>query len=92
MNTNRVDDTFVALYEDLRCQALNDATKGSRLGLGLSMFIRRGMIIWMESWSLCAPKVSVMEMDRVAPIEQLQQLPFNDEVVNILTTMALSYQ
>jgi hypothetical protein len=37
-------------YEQLRCEATNHSEHG-REGLGLALFLRRGMTAWMQAWS-----------------------------------------
>lgn len=86
------NDNFVALYENLRDQALNDITKNTQSGLGLSLFIRRGMIVWMKSWSMYTPRVKTMEVDQFNSSGQLCSLSLHDEVVGILVNMALCHQ
>jgi hypothetical protein len=45
-----IRQNLVADYEQLR----RDATGGSaREGLGLALFLRRGMRAWMQAWSQC---------------------------------------
>jgi hypothetical protein len=39
-------------YEQLRRQATSRAEYGSK-GLGLALFLRRGMTAWMQAWSQC---------------------------------------
>ena len=40
-------------YEELRRQAL--AGNGARSNLGLALFLRRGLVAWMQAWADCAP-------------------------------------
>jgi hypothetical protein len=54
---------LVGRYEDLRCQAL----RGSGGGLGLALFLRRGMKVWIGAWSDCslhAPRVRSSNEER----------------------------
>jgi len=44
---------LVAHYEQLRCDATGGAARGCE-GLGLALFLRRGMTGWMQAWSQCS--------------------------------------
>jgi hypothetical protein len=44
-------------YEQLRRQATSRAEYGSK-GLGLALFLRRGMTAWMQAWAQCTDHVS----------------------------------
>jgi hypothetical protein len=50
-------------YEQLRREATNRSEHRGE-GLGLALFLRRGMTAWMQAWSQCT--------DRVAPKAHLQ--------------------
>jgi len=45
-------------YEQLRREAIGRTDQGGE-GLGLALFLRCGMLAWMQAWSHCT--------DRVAP-------------------------
>ncbi len=92
MNVHSSNGNFVALYEDLRSQALNNITKNTGFGLGLGLFIQRGMVVWIKSWCTCKPKVTTTEVDQFNNSEQLCPLPLQDEVVTVLVNMALCHQ
>ena len=40
-------------YEQLRCDAMSRSGHSGG-GLGLALFLRRGMTAWMQAWSECA--------------------------------------
>ena len=42
------DSSTLLQYESLRSQVLNRQTAFSQRGLGLALFIRRGMLAWMK--------------------------------------------
>ena len=86
------NDNLIALYEELRHQALNDATKDARFGLGLSLFIQRGMLAWIKNWSGYMGKVASVELEQLNKTEELPSMPLDNEVVTILVNMVLSHQ
>jgi hypothetical protein len=43
---------LVAHYEQLRRDATEMSSRG-RKGLGMALFLRRGMAAWMQAWSQC---------------------------------------
>ena len=49
------DDSTLFQYESLRSQVLNRQRDFSEGGLGLTLFIRRGMLAWMEVCHRCTP-------------------------------------
>ena len=52
------DDSTLLQYESLRSQILNRQMGFSKRGLGLTLFIRRGMLAWMEVCHRCMPEDS----------------------------------
>jgi hypothetical protein len=48
-----LDDSTLLQYESLRSQVLNRQGDFSERGLGLTLFIRRGMLAWMEVCHRC---------------------------------------
>jgi hypothetical protein len=49
------DDNTLRQYESLRTQALNRQDIFSERSLGLTLFIRRGMLAWIEVCRRCIP-------------------------------------
>jgi hypothetical protein len=47
-----VRQRLVTDYEQLRRDAIEVSARG-REGLGLALFLRRGMTAWMQAWSEC---------------------------------------
>jgi len=45
----KIDDAFVARYEELRSQVMG----GLGNGMGLALFVRQGMRSWIEAWRYC---------------------------------------
>jgi transposase len=54
MDIESVDSTLLQ-YESLRSQVLNRQGDFSERGLGLTLFIRRGMLAWLEVCHRCMP-------------------------------------
>jgi len=54
MGIESVDSTLLQ-YESLRSQVLDRQDDFSERGLGLTLFIRRGMLAWMEVCHRCTP-------------------------------------
>jgi hypothetical protein len=54
MDIESVDSTLLQ-YESLRSQVLNHQGDFSERGLGLALFIRRGMLAWLEVCHRCTP-------------------------------------
>ena len=49
------DSSTLLQYESLRSQVLNGQTNFPQRGLGLALFIRRGMLAWMEACHQAMP-------------------------------------
>jgi hypothetical protein len=67
---------FTEQYEQLRREATSHFVHG-RKGLGLALFLRRGMTAWMQAWSQCTvtPKVhSQPAMPAAIPIDLQTQV------------------
>jgi hypothetical protein len=56
---------FVAHYEQLRRDA-TDMSSHVREGLGLALFLHRGMAAWMQAWSQCIDCVTPQALSRPA--------------------------
>lgn len=75
-------------YEALRKHALGTGAKNQG-GWGLALLMRHGMKSWMDAWSRRAPEVFVRPSSG-APPGEIVPLDLRQEVVMILTRMALS--
>lgn len=71
-------------YEELRREVLEGVAGPAR---GLALFLRRGMLSWMEAQASCASSLPAMEQ-KLAPV-----LPSETklEIVRILAGMALGH-
>lgn len=92
MNIYNSKDNFVALYEKLRTQALNGIARDAQYGLGLNLFIQRGMVVWMKSWCGRKPKATITETDQLNNTEQLYPLSLHSEIVTVLVNMTMCHQ
>jgi hypothetical protein len=81
---------LVNRYEQLRRQALGELfTEGA--GLGLALFIRRGMTAWMEAWTKHASGIGAVGM-RKPVVENVIQQDLSHQVTMLLTNMVMSLE
>ena len=80
------DDSALLRYESLRSQALNRQEIFSERSLGLTLFIRRGMLAWIEVCGRCIPANS-------NPQKQLERLVFayetTSEMIKVMANITL---
>ena len=62
------DDSILLQYESLRLQVLNRYGDFSERGLGLTLFIRRGMLAWIEVCHRCIPADSSRQKRTEPPV------------------------
>jgi len=62
------DDSTLLHYESLRSQVLNRRANFSERSLGLALFIRRGMLAWIEVCHRCTPVDSNMKRPTQTPV------------------------
>ena len=67
MDIELVDSTLLQ-YESLRSQVLSHPGDFSKRGLGLTLFIRRGMLAWMEVCHRCMPEDSKRQKRTDTPV------------------------
>jgi hypothetical protein len=84
---------LIARYEVLRRQALGGVVVPSQ---GMALFVRRGMVAWMQAWSQCAlPLASPAPAPSPPPDDQglctVQLLPvqLHADVAMLLASMVL---
>lgn len=87
------DAGLIARYEVLRRQALGGVGVQSQ---GMALFVRRGMVAWMQAWSQCAvPLASPAPVRPQPPDDQglcpMQLLPvqLHADVATLLASMVL---
>jgi hypothetical protein len=81
---------LAAHYEQLRRDAMNRSTSGGQ-GLGLALFLRRGMTAWMQAWSECASKVEP-ETRSVSGGHESILVDMRSQLTSLLAGMILSLQ
>jgi len=76
-------------YEDLRTDVLRSSDERYVKNQSMVLFLRSGMLGWMESWSRCT--VGKGELEGVKQPEKQRNIPidFRDKVVELLTTMII---
>jgi hypothetical protein len=62
------DDSAVLQYESLRAQALNRQEIFAEQGLGLALFIRKGMLAWIELCHQYLPTNSTRQKQAQTPV------------------------
>jgi len=69
-STNRFesDDTTLMHYESLRSQVLNKSISFHERSLGLALFIRQGMLAWIELCHRCTPANSDTKSFQQTPV------------------------
>jgi hypothetical protein len=60
-STEMNKESVLSQYESLRLQALNRCDFFSERSLGLALFIRRGMLAWIEICHRCIPVNPILE-------------------------------
>lgn len=61
-------DSTLQQYESMRLQVLNHQADFSERGLGLALFIRRGMLAWLEVCHRCTPADSNQQERTEVPV------------------------
>jgi len=82
-------DNLNTLYEELRQEALY-TVKYCRRSQGLALFIRKGMIAWIEAWTNCTSSLLPVKKEEGDHLERNLPLGLHTEVAILLSNMALS--
>jgi len=87
------DAGLIARYEALRRQAIGGVGVQSQ---GMALFVKRGMVAWMQVWSQCAvplaspaPAPSPPPDDQGLCPEQLLPVQLHADVATLLASMVL---
>ena len=80
---------LVASYEQLRGDATTVSARGHE-GLGLALFLRRGMKAWMQAWSQCSGHVSPQVQARPAALAAPVSFDVRMQVATVLAGIILS--
>lgn len=75
-------------YEELRGAALGQSVGGGP-GLGLALFIRRGMAVWMEAWANCTPQVEPWSTPD-PPADRTFSMGVRSQVARVLVEMVMN--
>ena len=62
------DDSTLLHYESLRSQVLNKSDYFYERSLGLALFIRQGMLAWIEVCQRCTPANSKAKKSKQTPV------------------------
>ena len=81
---------LAARYEQLRRDAMGRLTSGDQ-GLGLALFLRRGMTAWMQAWSECAGNVEPARRSQPVVHETIP-VDMRSQIATLLAGMILSLQ
>ena len=81
------DDSILRQYESLRLQVLNRYGDFSERGLGLTLFIRRGMLAWIEVCHKCMPADSSRQKHTELPVFAYG---VTSEMVKVMANITLS--
>lgn len=81
---------LVLLYEELRTQAMNNAVH--QASVGLSLFVRRGMLLWMTSRSMCINSSMDSKTNEEVSSMNPESENVNSDIVTILANVFLSLE
>jgi len=77
-------------YEQLRRDAIGRPTYSGE-GLGLALFLRRGMTAWMQAWSQCAGNGEPATCSQAGAGEMIP-VNMRSQITTLLAGMILSLQ
>lgn len=80
------DDSTLLHYESLRSQVLNRQENFSKRSLGLTLFIRRGMLAWIEICHRCIPANSNSQKQIETPVFAYGVTP---EMIKVMANITL---
>lgn len=81
------DDNTLLQYESLRMRVLNRDGDLSERGLGLTLFIRRGMLAWIEVCHKCLPEDASRQKQTEPPVFAYG---VTSEMVKVMANITLS--
>ena len=81
---------LVAHYEQLRRDAMAPCPTSGE-GLGLALFLRRGMTAWMQAWSECAPHGEPSPRSQPG-IDETIPVDMRPQITTLLASMILCLQ
>lgn len=77
-------------YEDLRNDVLHSFPEIGNQSQGLVLFLRQGMICWLNAWSKCSPSHTVEDKKEEYAYQDLP-VDLRAQVTNVLTNMTLNF-
>jgi hypothetical protein len=80
------DDSAVLQYESLRTQVLNKQESFTERSLGLALFIRQGMLAWIEVCHQYIPAHSTREKRREPPVFAYET---TSEMIKVMANITL---
>ena len=81
---------LAAHYEQLRRDAMGRPAHDGE-GLGLALFLRRGMTAWMRAWSECARTVEPVTRSQAGANEAIP-VDMRSRITTLLASIILSLQ
>ncbi|MDL1985471.1 MAG: hypothetical protein LWX54_15045 [Deltaproteobacteria bacterium] len=79
-----------ARYEDLRNDVLHSFPEIGKQSQGLVLFLRQGMIGWLNAWTKCSPPRTVEDKKEEYAYQDLP-VDLCAQVANVLTNMTLNF-
>ena len=81
------DDSALLQYESLRSQALKKEEVFSERSLGLALFIRQGMLAWIEMSHQCIPAAnSILDKQPETPVLPCET---KSEMIKVMANITL---
>jgi hypothetical protein len=80
------DDRALLQYESLRSQVVDKQGALYERNLGLALFIRQGMLAWIESCQRCMPAHSTLDKQREPAVFPYEA---NSEMIKVLANITL---
>ena len=80
------DDSVLLQYESLRLQALNKQEIFSERSLGLALFIRQGMLAWIEVCHRCIPAHATRQKRPQSPVFAYET---TSEMIKVMANITL---
>jgi hypothetical protein len=90
MSTLSRTENLISLYEELRSRVMKASSSSSGLGLGL--FIQRGMTLWMKCWPETVEEERMEEGVYAGKTDYPCLLSYQDEMVDILVNMVSGHR
>jgi hypothetical protein len=81
-----LDDSTMQQYEKLRSQSLSRKESFPERSLGLVLFIRQGMLAWLEVCHKCTPAGSKQNMQQQTPALAYQ---VTSEMIKVMANITL---